>query len=73
MTSDLRLCAGPAAEAVAQVLGGKVARSLPVAEAIARVAAARWQTATEAPKPLYLRPPDAALPSEPPVVILDDA
>lgn len=43
------------------------------AEAIAQIAARRWQEEIAPPKPLYIRPPDAALPSEPPARILDDA
>ena len=42
-----------------------------LAEAIAHLAASRWPTPEPAPAPHYIRPADAAPPSEPPVVILD--
>lgn len=38
--------------------------------AIARIAAERYQTVTDRPKPLYLRAPDAAPPREAPPVLL---
>ena len=44
--------------------------SLPVAEAIARVAATRSATPQPRPAPFYLRGADAAPPSDPPPVIL---
>lgn len=44
--------------------------SLPIAEAIARVAATRSGTAQPRPAPFYLRGADAAPPSDPPPVIL---
>ena len=52
-------CIGHAAEALARACGGRAAASaLPVAEAIARIAASR---VTEGrPAPLYVRAPDAA-------------
>ena len=40
------------------------------ASAIARIAARRLSTETQRPTPLYIRPPDAAPPSAPPVKIL---
>lgn len=42
----------------------------PLAEAIARVAAARLDRPQPRPAPFYLRPADAALPADPPPVIL---
>ncbi|WP_271948392.1 tRNA (adenosine(37)-N6)-threonylcarbamoyltransferase complex dimerization subunit type 1 TsaB [Ruegeria faecimaris] len=39
--------------------------------AIARVAAQRWQTTTEAPAPLYIRPADAAPSKDQPPMLLD--
>ena len=44
--------------------------ALPVAEAIARIAAARANTVTERPAPLYLRPADAAPARDAPPTIL---
>jgi tRNA threonylcarbamoyl adenosine modification protein YeaZ len=40
------------------------------ADAVARIAALRWQDAPGAPAPVYLRGADAALPADPPPVIL---
>ena len=45
--------------------------SLPIAEAIARIAAGRVGTVQPRPAPFYLRGADAAPPSDPPPVILD--
>lgn len=45
-------------------------QSLPVAEAIARIAATRSGTVQPRPAPFYLRGADAAPPSDPPPVIL---
>lgn len=60
------------AEAVwdAPAVGPDLAPRWPVAEAVARVAAERLGTPHPRPVPFYLREADAALPSEPPPVIL---
>ncbi len=58
---------GSAAAATGRVV---VASPTPLAEAIARIVAGRLGTAQPRPAPFYLRGPDAALPSEPPPVIL---
>ena len=64
-----------AAEALGVVEGAVAGReglvSLPIAEAIARIAAARSGTVQPRPAPFYLRGADAAPPSDPPPVILD--
>lgn len=54
-------------------LAGQTAQppALPLAVAIARIAARRTGTAQPRPAPLYLRSADAAPPSDPPPVILD--
>ena len=58
-------------EAVADVAVGRdIPPRWPVAEAVARVAAGRLGTPQSRPAPFYLREADAALPSEPPPVIL---
>ncbi len=60
--------AGPVAAAIG-------ARARPAArfptEAIARLTARRWRRSPPGPRPIYLRPADAALPADPPPVILD--
>jgi tRNA threonylcarbamoyl adenosine modification protein YeaZ len=62
---------GDAAAALAQRTGGSVAAPRHhLAVAIALIAAARAKTPQPRPAPLYLRPADAALPSDPPPVIL---
>ncbi len=54
-------CIGSAAAPVAAALGAdEAAPAYPTAEAIARIAADRWQNAPERPAPLYLKPADAA-------------
>ncbi len=54
-------CLGQRAEEVADLLGADHAAAVfAPAEAIARIAATRWQTETLRPAPLYLRAPDAA-------------
>lgn len=60
------------AEAVgdAPAVGRDLPTRWPAAEAVARVAAARLGTPHPRPAPFYLREADAALPSEPPPVIL---
>lgn len=64
-----------AAEDLGMVAGAVAGRdglhSLPIAEAIARIAAARMGTVQPRPAPFYLRGADAAPPSDPPPVILD--
>ena len=62
---------GYRAAEVAALTGGRV--RLPVAPlpvAIAQIAGTRRAVPQPRPAPMYLRPADAALPSEPPVVIL---
>lgn len=66
-----RAVAGHRAAQVAALIGGRaVVQPVPMAEAIARIASARMGTPQPRPAPLYLRGADAALPSDPPVVIL---
>ncbi len=68
------VCIGSAGAEVAAHLGvPHVPAALPPAEAVARIAATRWQDPQPRPAPLYLRPADAAPPREAPPVILDDA
>ena len=62
-------------EPLAQVTGGAagaeaLAPAMPLAEAIARIGAARAVTPQPRPAPFYLRGADAAPPSDPPPVIL---
>jgi tRNA threonylcarbamoyl adenosine modification protein YeaZ len=59
-----------AAELAPQTGGTVVEQPLPTAVAIARIAAQRLGTPQPRPAPLYLRAADAALPTEPPPVIL---
>jgi tRNA threonylcarbamoyl adenosine modification protein YeaZ len=47
-----------------------VSAAMPLPEAIARIAASRIGTPQPRPAPLYLRGPDAALPTDPPPVIV---
>ncbi|WP_114964645.1 tRNA (adenosine(37)-N6)-threonylcarbamoyltransferase complex dimerization subunit type 1 TsaB [Alkalilacustris brevis] len=62
---------GHEAEALARVTGGAAtAPRFSLAVAIARQAAARLDTSQPRPAPLYLRPADAAPPSEAPPVLL---
>ena len=63
---------GSAATAVSALTGASVLPpALPLAEAIARIAAAR-SLPSPRPAPFYLRAADAAPPSDPPPVILPD-
>ena len=66
---------GDASAQLAEATGATVlgAARYPIAEAIARIAAARLASGTPAPRPapLYMRAADAAPPSDPPPVILD--
>lgn len=65
-------CIGSAAQEIAARLGASVApAAFAPAAAIARNAAARDPDAETRPAPLYVRPADAAPPSDPPPVILD--
>jgi tRNA threonylcarbamoyl adenosine modification protein YeaZ len=57
--------------AAAQTGRAVVATAVPLAEAIARIAAGRLGTRQPRPAPFYLRGPDAALPTDPPPVIRD--
>lgn len=59
-----------AAELALQTGGTLLEQPVPLAVAIARLAAGRLTTAQPRPAPLYLRAADAALPTEPPPVIL---
>ena len=63
------------AEALGGIEGAVAGRdglhSLPIAEAIARIAVGRLGTEQPRPAPFYLRGADAAPPSDPPPVILD--
>ncbi len=62
---------GHAAEAVAAATGGPVLTPRwPLAEAIARIAATCRDRPQPRPAPVYLRPADAAPPSDPPPVLL---
>jgi tRNA threonylcarbamoyladenosine biosynthesis protein TsaB len=64
-------CLGDAAGAVAARTGGAVAATAePLAVAVARIALDRRADPGPPPAPMYLRPPDAALPETPPPVIL---
>ncbi len=61
---------GSAAEAASGLCAGQVLQpAMPVAEAIARIAAARTPDGSR-PAPLYLRAADAALPSDRPPALL---
>ena len=62
--------AGTASAAAAAAVGGEALPSLPIAEAIARVAVTRIAEPQPRPAPFYLRGADAAPPSDPPPVIL---
>ena len=66
-----RPVAGHRAEEVAAQTGGAVhLQPVPMAVAMARLAAGRLGTPQPRPAPVYLRAADAALPTEPPPVIL---
>ncbi len=60
--------AGPAAALVAR--GGPTLPAPAIAVAVARIAAARAAPGRPRPAPIYLRPADAAPPSDPPPRIL---
>jgi tRNA threonylcarbamoyl adenosine modification protein YeaZ len=65
------LCIGHEAAALAAACGGRVADPvLPLAEAIGRLALARYASPQPRPAPLYLRGADAAPAADPPPVIL---
>jgi len=67
----VRPLVGYRAEDLALHTGGAVYRQpVPMAVAIARLAAVRLGTPHPRPAPMYLRAADAALPAEPPPVIL---
>lgn len=62
---------GGRSDAVSQQLGARAAApAYPLAEAIARVAASRATQDLPRPKPLYIRPADAALPRDTGPIIL---
>ena len=65
-------CIGADADVLADRFSGSVVQpAFPMAEAIARVVLARKDNVTtKRPTPLYVRPADAAPPSDPPPVIL---
>ncbi|PKP68691.1 MAG: tRNA (adenosine(37)-N6)-threonylcarbamoyltransferase complex dimerization subunit type 1 TsaB [Alphaproteobacteria bacterium HGW-Alphaproteobacteria-4] len=67
---DAMTGSGAAALAALQPGARVLAAAMPLPEAIARIAAARRATPQPRPAPLYLRSADAALPSEPPPVIV---
>jgi hypothetical protein len=50
---------------------GEVQPTVPLAVEVTRVAAMRLGTPQPVPAPIYVRPPDAALPSTPPPPLLD--
>lgn len=63
---------GSAAAAAAALTGGPVlAPAMPLAEAVARIAATRLDRPQPRPAPLYLRAADAAPPSDPPPRLID--
>lgn len=63
---------GAEAEALAARTGGAIRPAAhPLAEAIARAAARRLGTDASLPRPLYVRPADAAPPRDAPPVLLD--
>lgn len=69
-----QVCVGQPADEVARRLGiAQAPAAFAPAQAIARLAAQRWQNAPPRPAPLYVRPADASPPSTSPPVILDDA
>ena len=61
---------GPAAARVAEATARATLPSLPLAPAIARIAAGRASAGRPRPAPFYLRPADAAPPADPPPVLL---
>jgi len=64
-------CVGHDAEAFARATGGQaLCPALPLAQAIARIAATRLGDDNPRPAPLYIRAADAAPASDPPPVIL---
>ena len=64
---------GPVTGSAASLLGAiEIPPALPIAEAIARIAATRLDTPQPRPAPFYLRGADAAPPSDPPPVILPE-
>lgn len=64
-------CIGHDAATFAAATGGRVLTPvMPIAEAIARIAARRHTTATQRPAPLYIRSADAAPPSDAPPALL---
>ncbi|MES2435020.1 MAG: tRNA (adenosine(37)-N6)-threonylcarbamoyltransferase complex dimerization subunit type 1 TsaB [Pseudomonadota bacterium] len=67
-----RIVAAEALDAVEGAVAGRDGlHSLPIAEAIARIALSRVGSPHPRPAPFYLRGADAAPPSDPPPVILD--
>ena len=65
---------GPEAATVASATNSPVLRVChPIAEAVARIAAGRYTVPVARPAPVYLRPADAAPPSEAPPRLLPDA
>jgi tRNA threonylcarbamoyl adenosine modification protein YeaZ len=65
-----RPVAGHRAAEVAALTGGRALAAMALPEAIARIAATRAATPQPRPAPLYMRGADAALPADPPPVIL---
>ncbi len=66
-----RIVAAEALVTEGAVAGHNGLKSLPIAEAIARIALGRLGSVQPRPAPFYLRGADAAPPSDPPPVILD--
>jgi tRNA threonylcarbamoyladenosine biosynthesis protein TsaB len=70
-TGVVPTCIGAENDRIAALCGGTSADpAFPLAEAIARAALARKDSASDRPAPLYIRPADAAPPREAPPVIL---
>ncbi len=67
------LCLGHRAGEIAAHLGCRAGSEATAPDPVAIARAARFGPGTPRPAPLYVRPADAAPPSEPPLLILDDA
>lgn len=69
-TPDLTVIGGRSADVGQRLDARAAAPAYPLAEALARIAAPRLGTDQPRPKPLYIRPADAAPPRDPAPVIL---
>lgn len=69
-TPDLTVIGGRSAEVSQRLDARATAPAYPLAEALARVATTHLDTPQPRPKPLYIRPADAAPPRDPAPVIL---